>query len=84
MSAVITLNAPGARTLRDARPMTFGLGRNVTAHWSVDEGYGVTVFVGLTLVYNGPTPEGVTSYTDREFYAWVCGIATAAEGRECD
>jgi hypothetical protein len=83
MSSVTTLNAPGARTLRDARPMTFGLGRYVTAHDDVAEGYGVSVFVGLALHYTGPAPEGMSTRS-AEFYQWARDIATAAEGRECD
>jgi hypothetical protein len=81
-AVVITVNAPGVRSLHDARPMTFGVGRVVTAHWNPNDT--VSVFVGLALHYDGPRPEGIDTYTSREFYAWVRDLATAAEGRECD
>lgn len=72
-----TVNEAGATSLRDARPMTFGLNRYVTANVAGDT---VSVFVGLKMHYDGPMPAGMTAGSP-EFYAWVREVATEGEAK---
>lgn len=79
-TSTYTVNRAGATSLRNARPMTFGLNRYVTANVV---GRTVAVFVGLTLHFDGDLPKDVAP-SSAAFYAWVREVATVAEGRECD
>jgi hypothetical protein len=67
---------PGAKTWREARDMEFGAGRVVTANVYPD-GY-VSVFVGTSLHYDGPLPEGVVAGTP-DFIDWARTVAVAGE-----
>ena len=76
MSTHYQVNEAGAKTLREARPMSFGLNRYVTADVT-DDGR-VAVFVGRDIRFDGELPEGLV-HGSPEFYQWVRDTATAAE-----
>jgi hypothetical protein len=58
-------NRPGARTIAEGRPLYVN-GQRVSIQVSE---YGVTLFHGLEIVYQGPMPEGIEYAND--LFAWA-------------
>ena len=67
-------NVPGARTIADSRPLYVD-GQRVSMEVS---DYGVTLFHGLEIVYQGPVPQGV-EYA-HELFQWAADYRPAAPG----
>ena len=56
--------APGARTLRDARPLFVGLDLVTASVYDVGEGLQLAIFVGVKLVHDGPLPNEIAGARD--------------------
>lgn len=58
-------NQPGARTIAEARPLYID-GQRVSVEISE---FGVALFHGVTMVYQGPMPDGIEYAND--LFAWA-------------
>jgi hypothetical protein len=74
-TATYTVNEPGARTWREAKPLYIN-GGAVTASTYPDGT--AAVFVGTRMHFDGVLPDGICPGS-AEFYAWCIEVATAGE-----